>query len=114
MIARSQHSQLVRVLAAALILAGAAMVTGCSASHSLIDNLPASVGGLPQGTPERPATPTQYPAVHDMPPARRDAPLSEAEKKRLKDELIKSRERAARQATSKESSTNTSGQDRNP
>ena len=28
-----------------------------------------SMGGLPEGTPARPATPAAYPAVHDMPPA---------------------------------------------
>ncbi len=71
---------------------------GCS-SYTLIDALPQSVGGLPEGTPERPATPQQYPAVHDLPPARSDTPLNEVEKKRLKDDLIKVREHAARQAT---------------
>lgn len=116
MMARSQpqDGQLARALAAALLLAGAVAVSGCSASHSLIDNVPPAVGGLPQGTPERPATPTQFPAVHDMPPARREAPLTEAEKQRLKDELIKSRNRAAKQATGAESTGSTSGGARNP
>ena len=42
--------------------------------------------------PERPAVQPEYPAVHDMPPPRTDSTLSEDEKKRLKDELIASRE----------------------
>ena len=103
-----------RVLAAVLLVAGAVAVSGCSASHQLIDNIPPSIGGLPQGAPERAATPAQYPAVHDMPPARKDTPLTEAEKKRLKDELIASRDRAARQGTGTESTGSTSGGARNP
>jgi hypothetical protein len=95
---RSWHRQPVRVLALALLLAGAATVSGCS-THSLIDAIPQSVGGLPEGAKERPATPQQFPAVHDMPPPRSDTPLNEEEKKRLKDDLIKVRERTERQAT---------------
>ena len=88
-----------RAIAAALAIAGAAVLSGCSVSHTIIDAMPASVGGLPEGTPERPATPTPYPAVHSMPPSRTDTPLSEAEKKRLREELIATRERNAREAT---------------
>ena len=79
----------------ALLLGATLALSGCSA-HPLIDNMPASVGGLPEGTPARPATAAAYPAVHDMPPARSDAPLTEAEKKRLQDELVATRERNAR------------------
>jgi hypothetical protein len=97
MVSRSRYRQPARVLLVTLLLAGAATVSGCS-SYTLIDAMPAAVGGLPEGTPERPATPQQYPAVHDMPPPRNDIPLNEAEKKKLKDDLTASRERAARQA----------------
>jgi hypothetical protein len=112
---RSWHRLPGRVLAPALLLVGA-VLSGCS-SHLLVDNLPASVGGLPEGTPERPATPPSFPAVHDMPPARGDVPLNEAQKKRLQDELIATRERAARQAGSAGSmadDTQPSGSARNP
>ena len=95
------------VLAAALLLAGAATLSGC-ATYALIDSLPAAVGGLPEGAPERPATPQPYPAVHDMPPARSDTPLTEAERKRMKEELIAIRNRAARQAASPEATGSTS------
>ena len=104
-----------RFLAPALLLVGVAL-SGCS-SYALVDSLPASVGGLPEGAPERPATPPAFPAVHDMPPARSDAPLSEAQKKRLQDELIATRERTARQAGSAGSTTGgtqPSGSGRNP
>jgi hypothetical protein len=101
-------------MVAALLFAGGALLSGCS-SHALIDGLPPAVGGLPEGTPERPATPASYPPVHDRPPAREDTPLSEAEKKRLQEELIATRERAARQAASKEATGSTpSGNARNP
>jgi hypothetical protein len=85
----------------------------------LIDSLPASVGGLPDKTPERPATPPAYPAVHDLPPARADVPLSEAEKKKLREDLAATRERAARQGGKSDvitvtGSTQSAGAARNP
>jgi len=95
---RSWHRLPVRALTLALLLGGAAALSGCS-SYTLIDALPQSVGGLPEGTPERSAAQRQYPAVHDLPPSRADTPLNEAEKKRLKDDLTAVRDRAARQAT---------------
>jgi hypothetical protein len=95
---RSWHRQPARVLALALLLAGAATVSGCS-TYTLIDALPQSVGGLPEGAKERPATPQEYPAVHDMPPPRSDTPLNEAEKKRLREDLMKVREETERYAT---------------
>jgi len=92
---RSRHWRPERVLLASLLLAGAATVSGCS---TVIDAIPTAVGGLPEGVPERPAA-QEYPAVHDLPPPRADTPLNETEKKRLKDDLIKVRDRATRQAT---------------
>jgi hypothetical protein len=56
------------------------------------------VGGLPEGVPQRPTTPAAYPAVHAMPPARADEPLSDADKKRLREDLAKMRDSAARDA----------------
>jgi len=84
-------------VAVALALASAALLSGCS-SHAVIDNLPAAVGGLPEGVPERPATPPSYPAVHNMPPARPDTALTAAETKKLREDLITTRERAAKEA----------------
>jgi hypothetical protein len=76
------------------ILAALGLVTvlaGCS-SAPMIDGLPANVG-LPAGTPERPATPYQYPAVHDMPPPRPTQPMSEEQQKKLENELAAVRDR---------------------
>ena len=80
-------------MAAALGLAFvlASVLAGCS--ESLIDRLPGELGGLPAGTPARPITPYQYPAVHDMPPPRATTPLSEDEQVRLEKELTAVRDR---------------------
>jgi len=80
------------VRAAAAVLLLAASLGACS---SVVDHIPASLGGLPEGTPPRPATPPPYPAVHDMPPARQDSALSEAETKRLREDLKSTRGRIA-------------------
>jgi hypothetical protein len=75
---------------------------GC-AGHPA-DNLPASFGGLPQGTPERPTTAGPYPAVHDIPPARDKETLSEYEQKKLENDLIRARDRLGGQGKSSASS----------
>jgi len=69
----------------------AAALAGCSAS-SIIDKLPAEMG-LPAGSPARPATPYQYPAVHDMPPERASETMTEEEQMRLEKELANLRDR---------------------
>ncbi len=81
-----------------LALGAAAVLAGCSAGP-LIDQIPEGVGGLPAGTPARPATTYQYPAVHDMPPARANPPLSEEEQVKLERDLAKLRDRQTREAT---------------
>jgi hypothetical protein len=73
-------------------LALAAAVAGCS---SVIDNVPSSMGGLPEGVPQRPAAPAAFPLVHEMPPPRQDGALTEAESKRLREELKNARNRLA-------------------
>ena len=86
-----------------LALAGAcAVLASCS---SVLSELPAAAGGLPAGTPERSATPPAYPAVHDMPPPRANAVLTEDEKKRLEAELAAMRaaqEKRAAASTTRE------------
>ena len=79
-----------RALAAALLLAAMTGLAGCS---SVIDHVPTWAGGYSDAVPDRPATPSAYPAVHDMPPARNDAVLSEADRKKLKDDLNATRSR---------------------
>jgi hypothetical protein len=69
----------------------ATVLTGC-APGPVIDRLPSELG-LPAAAPARPETPYEYPAVHDMPPDRTSAPMTEDEQVRLEKELIKVRDR---------------------
>lgn len=81
---------------------GLALVSGCGAilasCSSVLSELPTQAGGLPQGTPARSAAAPAYPAVHDMPPPRANAVLTEDEKKRVEAELAAMREQQARRA----------------
>ena len=77
-----------RILRAAGSLLLLSLLAACA---SAIGELPAAVGGLPQGTPEREATPTAYPAVHDMPPPREGAVLTADEQKKATAELTAAR-----------------------
>ena len=81
-----------RVLAAALLVAGAVILTGCSVG-TIADHMPTAAGGLPEGSPQRPATPAAYPAVHDLPPKRENTVLTDDEQKKLEDELVAARNR---------------------
>jgi hypothetical protein len=89
-----QHGRSGRILVAASLVAAAVLLSACSAS-TIGDHLPTAIGGLPEGTPQRPATPAAYPAVHDLPPKRDDTMLSYEEQKKLEDDLIAARTRAA-------------------
>src|SRR5262249_53509983 len=94
LISRSQRPVPRRGLAAALA-AGAVVLAGCSAGSMVADHLPNAVGGLPEGTPQRPTTSTPYPAVHDMPPPRATTVLTDAETKKLESDLVAARNRSA-------------------
>lgn len=91
MIATDHIRQTVRAMAIALVLG--APLGGCSTA--VVDHIPNSLGGLPEGVPQRPAVQPAYPAVHDMPAPREDTALSEAQRKRLQEDLKKARDRYA-------------------
>jgi len=78
-------------------LAAAAAVCGCT-TH-IADSVPVVAGGLPEHTPARPATPAEFPAVHDRPEPRAQGLLTEDERKKLKDDLTATRERTNRLAS---------------
>ena len=81
-----------RALGCLLLAASSlAILVGCSSSQ-VIDDLPASVA-IPADAPARPATPYQYPAVHDMPPPRATEPMSAEDQLRLERELTAVRNR---------------------
>ena len=64
---------------------------GC-ASGGMLDQLPPALGGEPDSLPKRPQTGYQFPAVHDMPPARAIEPMSDSEQIRLEKELQTARD----------------------
>jgi hypothetical protein len=85
------------LLSPVLAIAGLALTLslglgGC-ASGGMLDQLPPALGGEPASLPPRPKTGYQYPAVHDMPPARANAPLSDGEQITLEKELQAARDR---------------------
>jgi hypothetical protein len=80
-----------------LVISGLALALslglgGC-ASGGMLDQLPPALGGEPDSLPKRPETGYQFPAVHDMPPARAIAPMSDSEQVRLEKELQTARDR---------------------
>jgi hypothetical protein len=79
----------------ALVCAGSILLVSCS---TVLSEAPTQVGGLPSGTPERPAVAPEYPAVHEMPPPRATAVLTEEEKKKVEAELAAMRAAQARRA----------------
>src|SRR6266852_6061994 len=82
----------------ALVGVGSVILVSCS---TVLSDMPSQMGGLPEGTPERPATAPAYPAVHDMPPPRTTAVLSEEEKKKVEAELSAMRAEQARRAAAR-------------
>jgi hypothetical protein len=79
---------------AGMLLACATIIAGC-ASPNIGEHLPTAAGGLPEGVPARPQTPSQYPSVNDMPPPRGTAVLTSEEQQKAEDDLIAARNRAA-------------------
>ena len=86
------------VMGLALVCAGAIILAACS---SVLSEMPTQVGGLPAGTPQRPVVAPEYPAVHDMPPPRTNAVLTEEEKKKVEAELAAMRAEQERRAKAK-------------
>ena len=96
-ISRAQQGFSRSVLVAAL-MAGALGLSGCSAGSVISDHMPNALGGLPEGAPQRPTKPSAFPAVHDMPPPRGSTVLTDAEQKKLEDDLIAARTRTGEAA----------------
>jgi hypothetical protein len=83
-----------RLVRLAALLATATALGGCAAMSEKIAGTASEmpVIGLPSGIPERPAEQPAYPAVHDIPPPRSTAVLSEVEQQKLEDELTAARD----------------------
>jgi hypothetical protein len=77
-----------RVFAAAAV-ACASFLSACS-TH--IGDIQSPIA-LPASTPDRPAAPYTYPAVHDMPPDRPAPMMSEEQQEKLEADLVAARNR---------------------
>ena|SRR5215510_11431570 len=93
-----------RLLTAVVLAVTAGAVCGCT-TH-IADSVPVVAGGLPEHTPARPATPAEFPSVHDRPELRTQGLLSEDERKKLKDDLTATRERTSKLAPKSEPPAN--------
>jgi hypothetical protein len=78
----------------AAVLAAAAGLAACASMSEKIAGTASDMPGigLPAGAPERPAEPLAYPAVHDMPPPRSSAVLTEVEQQKMEDDLVAARD----------------------
>src|SRR3979490_366042 len=65
-VGRNPRQPALLLLGLMLAFAGAGPLASCS---TMGGDIPTAMGGLPEGTPERPATAPAYPAVPGMPPA---------------------------------------------
>jgi len=83
-------SVLTAIAGPALVIVLAAALAGC-APGPMIDQLPGDMG-LPADAPARPVTPYQYPAVHDMPPPRPLAPMTEEQQVKAAKDLATARD----------------------
>jgi hypothetical protein len=81
------------------VLPAALALTLAACSSTLFSEIPTGVGGLPAGTPERPSTTAAYPAVHDMPPPRNDTVLTDAEQKKIQNDLNAARDQQTKRST---------------
>lgn len=88
--ARAFQSPVLAVFGLSLVLS---LGLGGCASGGMLEQLPPALGGEPAGLPAKPKTDYQYPAVHDMPPDRASAPLSDTDQVRLEKELQAARDR---------------------
>jgi hypothetical protein len=92
------HWQPHPLLGLALLCTGSVFLVSCS---TVLSEMPTQMGGLPAGAPQRPAVAPEYPAVHEMPPPRTAAVLTEEEKKKVEAELAAMRAEQARRAKAK-------------
>jgi hypothetical protein len=76
---------------AAVLLA--VFLTACTSAVPTVSSMPKEIGGLPEGTPARPASQLAYPAVHDMPPPRTKAVLTPDELKQAESDLTAAADR---------------------
>ena len=81
-----------------LAMLGVALaLAGCSPAP-VIERLPTELGGMPSAAPAAPRTSYRYPAVHDTPPPRGTAPLTDEQQLELEKQLQDARQKQESQA----------------
>jgi hypothetical protein len=76
----------------ALLIAAAGLSACASISEKFAGTMSeAPIIGLPDSAPQRPVEPAAFPAVHDIPPPRTAAVLTEMEQQKLEDDLVAAR-----------------------
>ncbi len=81
-------------LVAMIALSAQVALSGCAAGGGGVgDQLPQSMGGLPQGAPARPDKPRAFPGVYDTPAPRSTKPLDDSDQLWLQRELQGVRDR---------------------
>ena len=104
-----------RFFAVAALLC-APLLAGCSTP---VGDIPSPIA-LPAGTPERPAVPYTYPAVHDMPPDRTAPVMTQEQVDKAEAALVAARNRqpggtaAQKPPAKKKGSAEAAGGTRNP
>lgn len=88
--ARAFQSPVLAIFGLSLVLS---LGLGGCASGGMLEQLPAGLGGEPSALPAKPKANYQYPAVHDMPPDRATAPLTDSEQVRIEKELQAARDK---------------------
>ena len=63
-----------------------------------MERLPTELGGMPSSAPAAPRTGYSYPAVHDTPPPRATAPLTDEQQLELEKRLQDARQKQESQA----------------
>jgi hypothetical protein len=72
----------------------AACLSGCASISEKFAETASQmpVIGVPEGAPQRPVAPAAYPSVHDVPPARNSALLTNTEAAQLEADLVTARD----------------------
>jgi hypothetical protein len=74
------------------------LLAACSVATETMSSLPKKMGGMSEDVPARPTTQLDYPAVHDMPPPRTRAVLTDDELKQAEAEMAAARDGKAKTA----------------
>ena len=87
-----RHESLSRRWRLAVAMVAAAAAAGLSGCASISEKFAETASQMPASTPDRPAAPPAYPAVHDIPPPRNSVVLTNTEAAQLEADLVTARD----------------------